>query len=73
MHTCAAGNGDSQMNGSGTNSGGVEELLLNNLAPSEVMAKAAHPKMSAQQLQFLQMLASRDPAILAQFGATPQV
>ncbi len=51
----------------------MEEQLLNNLAPSEVLAKAAKPRLPIEQLQFLQMLAGKDPAILAQFGASAQV
>lgn len=46
---------------------------MNTLAPAEVLAKAASPRYPPQQLQFLQMLAAKDPAILASFGATPQV
>ena len=52
---------------------GWEEGLLNTLAPAEVLAKAASPRYPPQQLHFLQMLAAKDPAILASFGATPQV
>ena len=59
--------------GSGHESTAMEEQLLNNLAPSEVMAKAAKPRLPIEQLQFLQMLAGKDPAILAQFGASAQV
>lgn len=59
--------------GSGHESTAMEEQLLNNLAPSEVMAKAAKPRLPIEQLQFLQMLAGKDPAILAQFGASAQM
>lgn len=52
---------------------GWEEGLMNTLAPAEVLAKAASPRYPPQQLHFLQMLAAKDPAILASFGATPQV
>lgn len=52
---------------------GWEEGLLNTLAPAEVLARAATPRYPPQQLQFLQMLAAKDPTILASFGASPQV
>ena len=51
----------------------MEEQLLNSLAPAEVLARAAKPRWPLEQLQFLQMLAAKDPSILAQFGASPQV
>ena len=58
---------------SGQTSAGWEEQLLSSLTPAEVLARAARPRYPPQQLQFLQMLAAKDPAILASFGATPQV
>ena len=81
MCVCS-GDGDKQANGAGPSgggyeggyeSGGVEEQLLNSLAPAEVLAGAAKPRWPLEQLQFLQMLAAKDPSILAQFGASPQV
>ena len=77
MCVCS-GDGDRQANGAGPSgggyeSGGVEEQLLNSLAPAEVLARAAKPRWPLEQLQFLQMLAAKDPSILAQFGASPQV
>lgn len=70
-----AGHASGQANGNAPDfdTGEVEQQLLNNLAPSEVLAKASGPRMPPQQLQMLQMLASRDPGILASFGASPQV
>ena len=70
------GGSDRQADGagpSGQDKAGWEEGLLGSLAPAEVLARAARPRMPLQQLQFLQMLAAKDPAILAQFGASPQV
>ena len=48
-------------------------LYKGSLGIAEVVTRAAGPQMPLQQLQFLQMLAAKDPAILAQFGARPQV
>lgn len=71
-----AGTEDRQADGagpSGQEHDSWEEGLLGTLAPAEALAKAARPRYPPQQLQFLQMLAAKDPAILASFGATPQV
>lgn len=71
-----SGEGDRQADGAGPSQqggAGWEQQLLNTLAPAEVLAKAASPRYPPQQLHFLQMLAAKDPAILASFGASPQV
>lgn len=71
-----AGDGARQADGAGPSQqdgAGWEQQLLNTLAPAEVLAKAASPRYPPQQLHFLQMLAAKDPGILASFGATPQV
>lgn len=77
MSGCVAGDGDRRADGAGPSQqdwgAGWEQQLLNTLAPAEVLAKAARPHYPPQQLHFLQMLAAKDPGILASFGATPQV